>query len=211
MSLSIADIEAYNLLFGHGFKANQRAQLQHTLDGMPAVWDIADVAQLATSIVTGQQFNGGNHRTALMVIYAGLIRGQQYAIRRPAYQLYAKLDFAFYRSQGGGSYSQASTTISGTTFDPMQTLAAFLNASGKGRVSQAGVANAIGEKVTEVSALDAQLTELTRLQPTPIHSNADWVTNKNRANDAAYQRVVVRQKIFKHLNGGSLSHSAERA
>ena len=63
-------------------------------EGIPPIVD--SLCEVATILVNNQVFRGGNHRTAIFVIYLGLLEGAGVYARRSVYQAYACQDHGYY-------------------------------------------------------------------------------------------------------------------
>lgn len=84
---------------GNGtFQSNRRNNLESSL-GNCSDLTLDNLASLATQIVCDQMFAGGNHRTAMLLIYMGLL-DMGISLSTPAYELYAVLDHARATSAG---------------------------------------------------------------------------------------------------------------
>ena len=196
-------VDCNRVLTGNGAlsqsRHGQRNLIAYCGGGIDA--HIANVCQAAHSVVTRQYFDDGNHRTGVLLIYTMLIRKRSLVSRKKAYQLYAYLDEAFYRSQNGSPSN-------------VNELADFVGFGGFMKLDKRQ--DLLGEYVTrkeaEVLALSDLLPQIATAPSVPKQGIPFTEERRDeiRESNAALRAWREKRRIFMAIKGGTASHSSEQ-
>lgn len=162
---------------------------------------IANVCHAAHSVVTRQYFQGGNHRTGVLLIYKVLITDLLLVSRKKAYQIYAYLDEGFYRSQSGGQSN-------------VDQLCDFVGNGGFMKLAKRPelAQEYVTRKTAEVMALDALIANIAKKPATPA-SGVRLTPERQielRNSNAELKQWREKRRIFMAIKGGTASHSSEQ-
>lgn len=197
-------VDCNRVITGHGNLSVSRHGQQNLIayfNGGTIDAHIANVCQAAHAIVTRQYFDDGNHRTGVLLIYTVLIKKRMLVSRKKAYQIYAFLDEAFYRSQAGKQSNLGEMTD-------------FIGYGGFMKLKERYdlVDEYVGKKEAEVLALNDLLPNLARAPAQPVAGvgfSAE-VRQQIKGNNAELKAWREKRRIFMAIKGGTASHSSNQ-